>query len=103
MKTAKVLLDERLELSERYRVELKVFEVEAREKHPEGIKVRFVLIDAILGVPRLLVDNHAPFGFHVHEELPDNKDARRLLKTTDHLKALDEFWRLVKEITNDKG
>ncbi len=103
MKTANVLMDVRLEISERYRVELKVFEVEAREKYPGGIKVSYVLFDSILRVPWLLVDNHAPYGLHVHEELPDNKDARRLLKTTDHLKALDEFWRLVKEFTGDKS
>jgi len=100
---AVILLDQRFDISERYRVELKVLEVEAAGKHPEGVKVSFVLIDVILAVPRLLVDNHAPFGFHVHEELPLRKEARRLLKTTDYLKALDEFWRLVKEITENES
>ncbi len=31
-----------------------------------------------------------------------NKDSRRTLKTTDHARALDEFWRLTKEIANDE-
>lgn len=103
MKKAKVLLDERLELSEKYRVELKVLEVEPSNKHPEGIKVSFALIDAIKGVPRLLIDNHAPFGFHVHTELPGNKDSRRNLPTKDYTEALDEFWGLVKEITENEA
>ena len=102
MTKAVVLLDQKLDISERYRAELKAFEVEISRKYPEGVKVSFALIDVIQKVPRLLIDNHAPFGFHVHEELPSNKDSRRRLKTNDYLEALDEFWRLAKEITNDE-
>jgi len=100
---AVVLFDQRLDISERYRVELKVLAVEAAGKHPEGVKVSFVLIDVLQMAPRLLIDNHVPFGFHVHEELPKNKESRRLLKTTDYVEAMDEFWRLVKEITNHEN
>jgi len=103
MTKAVVLLDQKLDISERYRVEIKAFEVEATEKYPEGFKVSFALIDVIHKRPRLLVDNHAPFGFHVHDGLPDNKDSRRRIKTNDYLEALDEFWRLAKEITNDEN
>ena len=101
MTKAVVLLDQKLDISERYRVELKAFEVAISKKYPEGVKVSFALIDVIQKAPRLLIDNHAPFGFHVHEELPNNKDSRRRLKTNDYLEALDEFWRLTKEITNE--
>lgn len=102
MVKATVLVDQRYEISERFRVEIKVFEVGPSEKHPTGIKVRFTLIDVIEKVPRLLIDNHEPFGFHVHEELPDNKDARRLLETDDYVEALDEFWRLVRGVIDGK-
>ena len=102
MKKAVVLLDERLDLSERFRVELKVLRVEVSAKNPEGAKVSFALIDAEKGVPRLVIDNHAPFGFHVHAELPERKNRRRALATMDYLLALEEFWRLVKEITDDE-
>lgn len=98
MAKALVVLNQVLDVSERFRVELKVLQIEASEKYPEGVKVRFVLIDVIHKVPRLLVDNHEPFGFHVHEELPENKQARRLLPTRDYVEALSEFWRLTKEI-----
>ena len=100
MAKAVVLLDQKLDVSERYRVELKVFEVDPSDKFPDGIKVSFALIDVIQKVPRLLVDNHAPFGFHVHEELPGKSDSRRKLNTKDYMQALDEFWRLAKEISN---
>lgn len=98
MAKAVVLMNQVLDISERFRVELKVFEVVPDDKYPKGIKVSFVLIDVIQKVPRLLIDNHEPFGFHVHEELPENKNARRLLKVTDYVLALDEFWRLTNEI-----
>ncbi len=62
----------------------------------------FALLDVIDKVPRLLVDNHAPFGFHVHAELPKNKQARKSLATKDYQEALDEFWRLVKEIVKNE-
>ena len=102
MTKARVLLDQKLNISERFRVELKVFEVEPREKHPEGVRVRFALIDVLKKAPRLLIDNHAPFGFHVHNELPGNKDKRQILKSKDYQEALDEFWGLVQEITNNE-
>jgi hypothetical protein len=38
MKKAVVLLRERFELSEKYRVELEVLEIEPSKKHPEGIR-----------------------------------------------------------------
>ncbi len=95
-------MEESLDISERYRVELRVYAVGASKKYPEGIKVRFALVDVIEKVPRLLIDNHAPFGFHVHTELPENKSSRQILETKDYLMALDEFWRLVKEITENE-
>jgi len=57
-------------------------------------------LDLIRKVPRLLVDNHFPFGFHIHEELPENRAVRRMLETMDYECALDEFWRVVKEIAD---
>lgn len=42
---AKTLLDKTLDISERFRIELKVFEVSASQKYPEGVKARNALID----------------------------------------------------------
>ena len=102
MKKAIVLLSERLDVSEKFRVELTVLKVVPSARHPEGVKVSFVLIDTERGVPRLVVDNHAPFGFHVHTRLPEKRDERQILPTTDYVEALDEFWRFVKEIVRDE-
>lgn len=102
MAKARVILDEKLDISDRYRVELEVLEIEPSSRHREGVKVSFVLIDAVEQVPRLVVDNHEPLGFHVHSELPGNKHARTPLKVENYQEALDEFWRMVEEITDGK-
>lgn len=64
MTKAKVLLDQEFDILERYRVVVKAFEVDRSFKFPEGVKARYVLIDLINQVPRLLIDNHPPHGFH---------------------------------------
>ena len=56
----------------------------------------------IEGVPRLLIDNHEPFGYHVHVSLPRDHHARQLLKLENYQEALDEFWRLAKEIVENE-
>ena len=102
MAKATLILDQGLEISERYRVELKVFKVDPSERFPDGIKVSFALLDVIDKVPRLLVDNHAPFGFHVHTELPKNKQVRKPLVAKNYQEALDECWRLAKGIVKNE-
>jgi hypothetical protein len=101
MPKAQVIYEQKLDISDRYRVELEVLAVEPSAKYRDGIKVSFILIDGMEKVPRLLVDNHAPHGFHVHTELPGNKEARSELKVETYKEALEEFWRLAKEILNE--
>lgn len=98
MADAEILMDEELTLSDRYRVELKAYKIAPSRKHPEGVKVRFVLVDSIERRPRLLVDNHSPFGFHAHTRLPADKNHRVPIATTDYREALREFRRLVAEV-----
>ena len=103
MAKARVLLDKTLDISERFRVELKVFGVVASQKHPEGVKARYALIDVVRQVPRLVVDNHAPFGFHAHANLPEAPEDRKELKVQNYLEALDQFWKLVTEVLSHEN
>ncbi len=80
----------------------KVYEVSKSKKHPEGVKAKFVLIDIERNAPRLLVDNHAPFGFHIHTKLPDDKNIRVELPTKDFLEAYDEFLNEVERIVKNE-
>src|SRR5438876_605863 len=102
MAKATLILDQQLDISERYRVELKVYEVAPSPRFPDGIKVSFALLDVVNKEPRLVIDNHAPFSFHVHTGLPEDKQARKPLATRDYQEALDEFWRLTREIIENE-
>lgn len=100
MGKSKCILDEKIDISEKYRVELKVFEIESNSKYPEGVKARFVLIDLIEKRPVLLIDNHAPFGFHKHEGLLGD---RTIIDEVDYLKVLNEFRRLTMEFLKNEN
>lgn len=76
---------------EKFAISVKVFEVSDDPSHPEGVKTSFVLIDLKIQKPVLLIDNHAPFGFHMHTELPDNKSARKSLKVKTYQEAYRVF------------
>ncbi len=101
MADTKVLMDEAFFISERYRIILKVYEVKKSKKYPEGIKAKYVLIDVEGNFPRLLVDNHEPFGFHLHTHLPENKNIRVKLDTDKYLEALEEFRKDVTKIIEE--
>jgi hypothetical protein len=102
MPEAKVLVNVSYMATEKFRIDLKVYEIEANKKHPEGVKVRFILIDEERKLPRLLVDNHAPFGFHMHTQLPDDKDVRIKLPVGTHEEALQEFLKEVERIIRNE-
>lgn len=83
--------DQALQLTAYFRLEAKVCEVKPSEKYPEGFKAKFVLIDVERNVARLLVDNHATFGFHIHTQLPDDKTTRVSLELNNFFEAFEEF------------
>jgi hypothetical protein len=102
MNESQVLMDVTMDISETHRVELKVYRVDQPERYFEGVKARFALVDFVRGVPRLVVDNHVPFGFHAHTDLPNNWDYRLKLGVTDYNEALSEFWRLAWEVLGNE-
>jgi hypothetical protein len=99
---AKVILDEKFAINNRYRVVLYVLEIPASDKFPLGIKAKYVLIDTDGNFPRLLVDNHEPYGFHMHIALPEDHDVRTDLSVTDHNSALAIFYQEVERIVKDE-
>jgi len=91
MSDGSLVWDQSFQLTENFRIEVNVYEVQSTEKFPEGIKARFVLIDTARNLARLLVDNHAPFGFHIHTGLPEDKTTRVALNAKDFFEAFEEF------------
>ena len=50
-----------------------------------------MLIDLELGKAVFLIDNHAPFGFHMHSSLPTDKDQRQSLNISTYEEAYKVF------------
>jgi hypothetical protein len=48
------------------------------------------------------VDNHLPFGFHMHTKLPHDKDHREILDVKDHEEALSFFMVEVERIIKNE-
>ena len=86
----------------KYTVTITVYEVEKSKKFPEGIKAKFLLKNSYEGYARLLVDNHQPFGFHMHTRLPLDKDHREVLDVSDHNVALEFFMDEVERIIKNE-
>lgn len=99
---ARVLIDEHFAINEKYRVIIKVYKVLKGKKFPQGIKAKFVLIDVDLGKPRLLLDNHEPFGFHMHTALPEDSELRVILDVANYNKAMGIFFKEVDRIIQDE-
>lgn len=100
---ARVLIDRQMVIRRgKYAVDMKVFEVQKSKKFPGGIKAKFLLKDIELGFARLLVDNHEPFGFHMHTKLPEEKDHRMELDVIDYNEAMALFFEEVERIANDE-
>jgi hypothetical protein len=92
MSRVEILVDERIAFqSGRYVAYLKVLIVPKSRKFTEGLKVRCVLVDQHLGRPILLLDNHEPFGFHIHTKMPEDSKFRAPLYVQSYQQAIDVF------------
>lgn len=98
MKVTKYLINEKFEINARYTVVLTALRVPKSEKFQSGLKVRYVLLDSEGEFARLLVDNHEPFGFHMHTQLPEDHSIREILPTKDYNEALQIFLTEVERI-----
>lgn len=102
---AKVLMDLSLVLGkdDRYTLFLKVFEVQKSKKFPDCIKAKFVMVDTVTKSMRLLVDNHEPYGFHMHTKADKRATRRVKLDTTDYQAALALFRSEVERIVENEA
>ena len=92
MGNSKLILSKYLVIvPDKFAISVKVFEVSGDVMRPEGVKTSFVLLDLETNAPTLLVDNHAPFGFHMHTGLPNNKHIRVKLEVTTYQEAYEAF------------
>jgi len=86
----------------KYLVVIRVYKVENSKKFPGGTKAKFLLQHCEGGFVRLLVDNHEPYGFHMHTRLPEDHEHREILEVKDHEAALDYFLNEVERIIKNE-
>ena len=104
MKKAKLIRDQRFILSQGlFKAEIKAYEVPVSRKFPIGIKLKCVLIDVEQGKPRILLDNHEPYGFHLHAGLPDDPDFRVTLDILDYEEAIKIFFNEVRKVVSNEN
>lgn len=101
-KAYQVVNIERLEIKKGFEVHIKVLKVPKRSKFPDGIKLRCVLINTELNVPILLLDNHEPFGYHMHTRLPYDKNHRVKVIVNSYEEAVSFFLNEARKVANNE-
>jgi hypothetical protein len=98
---AKILRNQRVILEQgRFVMEIRAFAVPVGRRFPSGIKLKCVLIDVEQGRPRVLLDNHEPFGFHLHTRLPEDPNFRVSLDIEDYNEAIRVFFAEVRKVVS---
>ena len=90
---------------QQFKLEIYIKDHGDSEKYPEGVKAIFRLTKLNMdevgkGVSELmiLIDNHAPFGFHSHDKLPEDHDFRTPLHMSDWKEAWGIFQEKCREV-----
>lgn len=100
---AKLIYDQQVHFLEgRFEARITAYEVTKSKKFPEGIKLRCVLLDLFEKVPRLLLDNHEPFGYHLHTKMPHDKSHRISIDVHGFEEAIEFFMAQVPKVIKDE-
>lgn len=87
---------------ENYEARIRVFEVPKSQKFPTGHKVSCSLVEKATGVLWVLLDNHEPYGYHVHTKLPEDKNFRSSVDVKNYMDAIELFFAEVKKVLDEK-
>lgn len=79
---------------------MKIQKIPPTDNRPDGFKINCVLINLETLKPVLIVDNHKPFGYHLHPDASNDHNNRIELSVNDPFEALNIFIQKAKEITN---
>ena len=79
---------------------MKIQTVSKDNNRPDGYKVNFVLVDLRTMMPVLIVDNHKPFGYHLHPDAKEDHSNRIELQVDSPYEALEIFLEKAKELSD---
>ena len=86
----------------RFIAHMKIQSVPKNKNRPDGFKANFVLINIDSSELILLVDNHDPFGYHLHPSPEKDKSIREPLDVNSPYEAMTIFLNKVRHIVNEK-
>jgi hypothetical protein len=86
-----VVFKKSVKMGSGYVAHMKIQSVPVSDSRPDGFKVNFVLIHLESQKPVLLVDNHKPFGYHLHPTPDQDHRDRVELSVSSPFEALDIF------------
>jgi hypothetical protein len=101
---ARLVINQKVSLTdERFYAYIKVFQVSRSPKFPLGYKVSCALVEKRTGSLWILLDNHEPYGYHLHTKLPEDKDFRASVNVKGYKEAIELFFTEVeKKVQNEK-
>lgn len=86
----------------RYKARIRVYQIPVCAKFPDGFKVSCVLVDMNTMTARLVLDNHQPFGYHIHTDMPLNKNVRLEIEVRNYKEAIQIFFTEAIKVTNEE-
>ncbi len=103
MSRARVLINQVVNLdNDKFEAHIKVYELTKSLKFPDGYKVKCALVERETGTLRLLLDNHAPFGYHLHTKLPEDKNFRLSVNVKTYNEAISLFFKLARKVKHER-
>ena len=103
MVKAKVIYHQKMRLLEgRFEACIKAYAVSNNKKFPDGVKLSCILLDLHQKAPRLLLDNHEPYGYHLHTKMPYDKAHRALIHVRGFEEAIEFFMDEVQKVINEE-
>ncbi len=104
MANAKLIYDQKQRFHEgRFEVRIIAYDVPKSKKFPDGVKLRCVLLDLEDKSPRLLLDNHEPYGYHLHTKMSHDKAHRITVRVTNVEEAIEYFMNEVRKVMKDEN
>ena len=98
MSKTRVLRDVSINIGEFWIAKIKLQQVPKNRNRPDGFKLNCVLIDTRLGKAVLILDNHHPFGYHLHPNASEH-DQREELEIAHPKEAIQIFFQRIREMT----
>lgn len=99
---SKLLRDTKAILGEHWVAHIKLQTVTPDKLRPDGYKLNCVLLDKRTNQAVLILDNHAPFGYHIHPQASTDHTMREEIVVDSPYEAIDVFFSKAKEITHGK-